>query len=184
MRVTRPGAVLVLRKDGVATKPGMDGLMLTTHYKDGSVVQPHGFWATVSGTETMRSLKSGDRVYVLGTHVRDGEVMMSVLTTETQPVTINGNTRQTRYSGSLTFDFPRGYLATASPDSVLKTMTGLLQTEAAASAPASISLGQTQQQVEAALGKPDTVINLGAKVIWVYRSMRVIFQDGKVADVQ
>jgi hypothetical protein len=38
--------------------------------------------------------------------------------------------------------------------------------------------------VEAALGKPDTIVNLGAKMTYVYKTMKVIFQDGKVADVQ
>jgi hypothetical protein len=38
--------------------------------------------------------------------------------------------------------------------------------------------------VERILGKPQTVINLGARVTFVYPNMRIIFVDGKVADVQ
>jgi len=34
------------------------------------------------------------------------------------------------------------------------------------------------------LGKPDKIVNLGPKVTYVYKDMKVIFQDGKVADVQ
>ena len=39
-------------------------------------------------------------------------------------------------------------------------------------------------EVEKILGKPKQVINLGQKVIWIYDSMKVIFVDGKVVDVQ
>lgn len=47
-----------------------------------------------------------------------------------------------------------------------------------------IGLNQTPQQVEAILGKPETIIDLGPKITYVYKSMKVIFTDGKVTDVQ
>ncbi len=50
--------------------------------------------------------------------------------------------------------------------------------------PASIELGMTLGQVEAALGKPDKKVNLGAKQIYVYKDMKITFKDGKVSDVQ
>jgi hypothetical protein len=55
---------------------------------------------------------------------------------------------------------------------------------AAPAAPASVELGQTPDQVQAAMGTPTRVANLGAKVIYYYNGMKVVFQDGKVADVQ
>jgi hypothetical protein len=51
-------------------------------------------------------------------------------------------------------------------------------------APASVELGQSFDQVKAAMGAPTSVANLGAKVIYNYNGMKVIFKDGKVADVQ
>ena len=42
----------------------------------------------------------------------------------------------------------------------------------------------TPEQVEAALGKPDKKVNLGAKQIYVYKDMKITFKDGKVSDVQ
>jgi hypothetical protein len=54
----------------------------------------------------------------------------------------------------------------------------------APAAPASVSLGQTTDQVQAALGTPARVANLGAKVIYYYNGMKVVFKDGKVSDVQ
>jgi hypothetical protein len=53
-----------------------------------------------------------------------------------------------------------------------------------AAEPASIELGMTPAQVEAALGKPDKKVTLGAKQIYIYKDMKVTFKDGKVADVQ
>jgi hypothetical protein len=54
----------------------------------------------------------------------------------------------------------------------------------APAAPASVELGQTPDQVQAALGAPSRIANLGPKVIYYYNGMKVVFVDGKVSDVQ
>jgi hypothetical protein len=58
------------------------------------------------------------------------------------------------------------------------------QSAAAPGAPPTIQLGQTIDQVQAALGIPLRVANLGPKIIYYYNGMKVIFMDGKVSDVQ
>jgi hypothetical protein len=50
--------------------------------------------------------------------------------------------------------------------------------------PPTISLGMTVSEVEQIMGKPKDVANVGTKRIYVYSSMKVIFIDGKVNDVQ
>ncbi|MGO8756792.1 MAG: hypothetical protein ACLQG3_01585 [Terracidiphilus sp.] len=55
---------------------------------------------------------------------------------------------------------------------------------AAPAAPATVELGQTPDQVQAALGAPARVANLGSKVIYYYNGMKVTFVNGKVSDVQ
>jgi len=55
---------------------------------------------------------------------------------------------------------------------------------AAPAAPASVSLGQTQAEVEAEMGQPASKALLGPKVIYNYNGMKVIFKNGKVSDVQ
>lgn len=50
--------------------------------------------------------------------------------------------------------------------------------------PETIEKGQTPEQVEAALGKPDKIVNLGAKQLYIYKDMKVTFLNGKVSDVQ
>jgi hypothetical protein len=53
-----------------------------------------------------------------------------------------------------------------------------------AAEPANVEVGMTPAQVEAALGKPDKKVTLPSKVTYYYKDMKVIFKDGKVADVQ
>src|SRR5262249_40304141 len=50
--------------------------------------------------------------------------------------------------------------------------------------PVSIDKGQNEDQVVAALGKPDKVVNLGAKKLYIYKDMKITFIAGKVVDVQ
>ncbi len=50
--------------------------------------------------------------------------------------------------------------------------------------PQTIEKGQTPDQVEAALGKPDKIVNLGAKQLYIYKDMKITFVNGKVSDVQ
>jgi hypothetical protein len=50
--------------------------------------------------------------------------------------------------------------------------------------PQTIEKGQTTDQVQAALGKPEKIVNLGAKQIYVYKDLKVTFAMGKVVDVQ
>jgi hypothetical protein len=47
-----------------------------------------------------------------------------------------------------------------------------------------LSMGQSIDQVTAALGTPKNIVDLGAKKIYVYKDMKVTFKAGKVADVQ
>ncbi len=53
-----------------------------------------------------------------------------------------------------------------------------------AAQPVNIDVGQTIDQVTAALGAPLKMVNLGAKQIYVYKDMKITFKDGKVIDIQ
>ncbi len=50
--------------------------------------------------------------------------------------------------------------------------------------PQQIEKGQTPDQVKAAIGVPDKIVNLGTKQIYVYKDLKVTFLNGKVSDVQ
>jgi len=47
-----------------------------------------------------------------------------------------------------------------------------------------IDKGQTEDQVVGILGKPDKIVNLGAKKLYIYKDMKITFIGGKVSDVQ
>jgi hypothetical protein len=53
-----------------------------------------------------------------------------------------------------------------------------------AAPPVSIEVGQTPDQVKAALGDPQKIVKLGTKQIYVYKDLKITFTNGKVSDVQ
>jgi hypothetical protein len=55
---------------------------------------------------------------------------------------------------------------------------------ASAVAPPTVGLGQTPDEVTAAMGQPKSIMDLGAKKIYVYPDMKVTFHGGKVTDIQ
>jgi len=61
---------------------------------------------------------------------------------------------------------------------------GQAQDQQAPAQPQTIQLGQTPDEVQAALGQPDKIVDLGKKQIYVYKDLKVTFLNGKVSDVQ
>jgi len=56
------------------------------------------------------------------------------------------------------------------------------RTAADAGVTRTIRSGQSPEEVVAILGAPGKIFILGAKTIFVYKDIKVIFVDGKVAD--
>jgi len=56
--------------------------------------------------------------------------------------------------------------------------------ETAPAEPPTVAIGQTPDQVSAALGKPKSIMDLGPKKIYVYQDMKVTFNAGKVSDIK
>jgi hypothetical protein len=50
--------------------------------------------------------------------------------------------------------------------------------------PANIEVGQTVDQVVAALGQPQKIAKVGAKQIYFYKDLKITFTNGKVSDVE
>ena len=57
-------------------------------------------------------------------------------------------------------------------------------TPAAATETQTISKGQSQSQIVAALGKPERIAKLGVKEVYYYKEMKVVFVNNKVVDIQ
>lgn len=50
-------------------------------------------------------------------------------------------------------------------------------------APRKVALGMTIDQVKSSYGEPASTVDLGSKVIYVYKDLKITFQDGKVSNV-
>jgi hypothetical protein len=47
-----------------------------------------------------------------------------------------------------------------------------------------VKLGMSRDEVKKSLGNPDKIVDLGAKQIYIYKDMKIVFIDSKVSDVQ
>lgn len=185
-RVTRPGTVFVIQKDGIYGNPSGTSGVMTTKVEDGSVHEPGGFSAAFFESARNRSLKAGEKVYVIRIGIGNDDVAFEVVTCDTYETNMGGSSRQVRYKARVSFRFPKGFLDTADADAVKKVVDAVIVPEAEAQAAntKTVGLGQTPEQVEASLGKPEKIVDLGQKKIYVYKDMKIVFVDGKVADVQ
>jgi hypothetical protein len=185
-RITQQGVILVIQKQGIAADPSSDLRISITYVRDAQIGEQGGAVANVFKKTNTRVFKPGEKVYVTGIKIGDDYVILELLSCDMFDVAEDGSTRQTRYMADLSFKFDKELLPTLSADKVAAVISPVIATEtqAAAQNTKTISLGQTPEQVEAILGKPDKIVNLGPKVTYIYKDMKVIFQDGKVADVQ
>jgi hypothetical protein len=186
VRVTQPGTVFIVQKDGISGDLASDMTFLNNKVSDGQIAQAGGFMAAMQGKTTSRDLKTGDKVYLFRIDVKDDQVQFFVITCDTYEVAIHGSTKQTRYKAQLSFLLGKDFLATADAAAVEKAVEAIItpESEVKAASTKSVDLGQTPTQVEAALGKPDKIVHLGSKMIYVYKDMKIVFVDEKVSDVQ
>ena len=186
VRITQPGTVLVIQKEGISGDLSSDMSFLNNKVRDGQVAQAGGFGAMMQGKKTSRDLKVGDKVYLFKIEAKDDQVRYFIITCDTYDVNVHGSTRQTRYKALLSFELGKDFLETANADSVKKVVDTVIAPEAEVKAAntKSVELGQTPEQVEAILGRPDKTVNPGTKKFYVYKDMKIVFVDDKVADVQ
>ena len=72
------------------------------------------------------------------------------------------------------------------PEDMKKTIDTVLADPATASAVQSktIKLGMSPDEVKQSLGNPEKIVDLGAKQMYVYKDMKVVFVNNQVSDVQ
>lgn len=186
LRITEPGTIFVIQKEGVYANPSIDYGNVTDKVVDGNVQGPKGFGAAFFSNQNDRSLKVGTTVYVTRIDVRNEDVRFDIITCDTSDVNVKGNTRNVRFSATLAFEFSGAFLEGADAKAVKKAVDAVLlpQSEAQAVQTKTVEIGQTPDQVKSILGPPEKIVNLGSKEIFVYKDMKVIFTDGKVSDVQ
>jgi len=170
------------------------------------------FSQTASEGQTTHLFAKGDKVYPtkIDVNLAKDNVTLSIVACDT----CNKTDPPTYNKAQVTFQFPASTLANASAGQVEDVIGQLLsissddaqqgggqggndqqsgdqgaaqaqaQQQAPPPEPQQIEKGQTPDQVKAALGNPDKIVNLGTKQIYVYKDLKVTFINGKVSDVQ
>jgi hypothetical protein len=186
VRVTDPGPVYVMKAEGVNADRATDMTTLVNKVVDGHVQQPKGFGASMFSKQTTKQFKPGDRLYLTKIDIKDEGLVLWFISTETSDFSEKGSTKQTRYRAVLGFEVPKTSMEPSQVGEIEKIINPIVQleTDAQAANTKTVELGQTPDQVKTAVGAPDKVIKLGAKEVYVYKDMKVVFVDGKVSDVQ
>jgi hypothetical protein len=209
--VLSPGTVLVIQKGGILGVPPANLTMGVAIFKDGDLKQPSAGNRMFLGNVT-RFLQVGEKVYVqkVDVNLKTDKVQLTVVECDS----CNGVNQASMFKGVVSFEFAKGSLATADPgqieDAIGQVFTvdngsngqqqnqdqnaqqgqqqdqpqAAPQQQAPPPEPASIQMGMTVDQVEAALGPPDKKVTIGAKIIYVYKDLKVTFTNGKVSDAQ
>jgi hypothetical protein len=205
--IATAGSVLDLHKDGLVMASTQAIAPPTNTYKNGTI--SFGFGANMAwGMQlapanqqttaiAQRKFVSGEKFWVTDFTIKPDGVVF---------VCYSDPYNDVRYYAQLKFPFVKNVAPPA--DEVMKEIEEVITAEAdtqeaapadnaappaqaAAPAPApssappkTIALGQTTDQVIEILGQPQKIVNLGAKQMYFYPDMKVIFTNGKVTDVQ
>ena len=155
------------------------------------------------------ALKPGERLYLYGVRTGNDYVELDLYTVATYVVPGSGTRGPTPLQASVRFQYDGG-LAGVTVQQLLDDIGEWLAGEeelrpaavesrptsqprpaavpavpgTAGRATSTIRLGQTREEVTAILGPPEKQILLGAKTIFVYRDLKVVFVDGKVTDAE
>jgi hypothetical protein len=166
------------------------------------------FAQTASEGQSTHLFRKGDKVYPTKIDVKLDKdlVVVGIVACDT----CNNTDPPTWNKANVEFQFPKGSLAKASAGDVEDTIGQLLaisedsqpqggqqpgqqqgggqdqggQQQQAQTEPQTIQMGMTTDQVQASLGQPSKVVNLGPKQIYVYKDLKVTFLNGRVVDVQ
>jgi hypothetical protein len=182
-RITQPGGIYAVRVAGIyADVANTDNVIVNTNIANGQVSQATGFSAAFGGnTGRSRTLNPNEKVYVTNLYANKTSVFIELLTVD---VTTLGDGQGTRYRAELNVKLPG--LDSMSPEDVKKVIDTVIADPATASAVESktVKLGMNPDEVKTTLGNPDKIIDLGAKQLYIYKDMKIVFIDGKVSDVQ
>jgi len=206
-----PGTLLAVQKGGIIAVPWKAVALCPAKFKDNVLHLSTGFCAgmmqNVSGY-----FRKGAKVYPLKLEVNVGKEKISLQVVGCK--VCNHSDQPFPSKAEVVFEFEKGYLEKASASQVediigqIFTITtddgqqaqGQADADQQPSAqeqppaqptqqpqqpePQTVQAGMTTDQVQAILGKPDKIFNVGSKQIYVYKDVKVTFLNGKVSDVQ
>lgn len=202
--VVQPGTLLAIQKGGVLSVPWKAMALCPAKFQDNNLHPSAGMCAAMV-KNVSKYFQKGDKVYPtkIDVNVDKAKISFTVVACDA----CNGVNPPTSMKGEVVFQFARGYLEKGSVGEVEDTIGQVFavagdeqegqgdqqqqgaqqqaaQPEQQQAEPQTIQLGMTTDQVQAALGKPEKIVNLGPKQLYVYRDLKVTFINGKVSDVQ
>jgi hypothetical protein len=205
--VVDPGTLLAVQKGGVLSVPWKAMALCPAKFQDNNLHPSAGMCAAMVKSVS-KYFQKGDKVYPTRIEVSldKGKISFMVVACDS----CNGVNPPTSMKGEVVFQFAKGYLEKANVGEVEDTIGQVFsissddqegqsgdasqqqqagqqqpaQPEQQQAEPQTIQLGMTTDQVQAALGKPEKIFNLGSKQIYVYKDVKVTFLNGKVSDVQ
>lgn len=203
--IVTAGSVLVLHKDGLVMAAVEAIAPPPNTYKNGAISMGFGAnmaWGMELAPANQQPVNIAQRKFVTGEKFWVTEFL--VKPDGAYLVFVSDPFNDVRYYGQLKFPFPKN--GNPNADEVMKSIEEVVTVDAPAdqpaadnsapaqqaqppapapaAAPQTIALGQTTDQVVAILGQPQKIVNLGAKQMYFYPDMKVIFTDGKVSDVK
>lgn len=202
-----PGTLMAIQKTGIIAVPFQAVALCPAKFKDNVLHLSVGFCAgmmqNVSG-----HFGQGAKVYPLKIDVNVGKEKISFQVVGCK--VCNHANVPFPHKAEVVFEFDKGYLEKASAsqveDVIGQVFTITTEDEQAAQSngdadqqqaeqpaqpaqppqaePQTIQVGMTTDQVQAALGKPKKIFNVGTKQIYTYKDVKITFLNGKVSDVQ
>jgi len=205
--VVEPGTLLAVQKGGVLSVPWRAMALCPSKYQDNSLHPSAGFCAGMVKSVS-KYYQKGDKVYPVKIEVSLDKAKISFTVVACD--SCSGVNPPTSMKGEVVFQFAKGYLEKANVGEVEDTIGqvfaissddqqgqggegnvqpdqqqgGQQQQQQQQAEPQTIQLVMTTDQVQASLGKPEKIFNVGAKQIYVYKDVKVTFLNGKVSDVQ
>ncbi len=203
------GSILVARKEGIrADRPR--AFFRANVIKEGRLVTAGGGDVPL-GDDVDGKLRAGDRLYLYKIETGDDYVDLGLFTVKEFMVTGSGTKGPIQLQATTRFQYEGG-LAALRADQVLDDIGAWFSTEGGASSRASdvqpapvgevpqaagkaesrtednpsktVKLGQTPEEVIAVMGEPDRKVLLGAKSVFIYGKMKLIFIDWRLTDAE
>jgi hypothetical protein len=202
--IVTAGAVIILKKNSLVFHT--EGALSNANtYKGGKLSA--GFFGSICKNAqdgTCRTFVKGEKFWLIDVDVKEDGLLLQFLS-DPMP--------DSRYSGSLKFPFGKGSQHTpdemaglvaevlgvdgSNPPATVASAPATPQQpplapiapppappDQPAAPPATVALGQTKDQVIAALGQPVRVANIGTKQILYFNGLKVTLVNGKVTDVK
>jgi len=209
LTIIEPGTVLAIQKGGILGVAPSTAVICPAKFENGDLKRPSLICITMV-KEASRYFTVGEKVYLtkIDVNTAKGQISLRLLDCDS----CNGSQQPAYYKSQLNFQFPKGYLESASVPKVEDTIAQVLtidesggqqqaqgdqgaqnqqggdqqqqQQPAQQQAPQSVEKGMTIDQVVAAWGQPQKIVRIETKQIYIYQDAKVTFLNGKVSDVQ